>query len=177
VHCDYKASRKDTLLKHIQSKHEGVKFSCDQCAFKATLKGTLLTHVKSKHEGVKYPCNQCDYEASRKSSLKNHLKSKHEGVKHPSNDLLKWHLTEENDDQNEDKEMKQHHNVPKEKKKRTCSEELVIQVIEEVNEKNFDQAFENCFALILRGSKRKADSESNRLVKKPKESHHKDNIE
>ena len=58
--CDYKATLKGDLLKHIQSKHEGVKFPCDQCDFKAKGKGQLLRHIKSKHEGVKFPCDQCD---------------------------------------------------------------------------------------------------------------------
>ena len=31
------------------------KFPCDQCDYKATQKSSLLTHIKSKHEGVKFP--------------------------------------------------------------------------------------------------------------------------
>ena len=56
---------------------------CEQCDYKATQKGTLLTHIKSNHEGVKYSCEQCDYKATWKRSLFIHIKSFHEGVMYP----------------------------------------------------------------------------------------------
>ena len=43
----------------IQKTSEG-SFDCDQCESKFTQKGNLLRHIQSKHEGVKYACNQCD---------------------------------------------------------------------------------------------------------------------
>ena len=57
--CDYKATVKNDLLRHIKSRHEGVKYPCNQCDYKATQNTYLLTHIKSKHKGVKYPCDQC----------------------------------------------------------------------------------------------------------------------
>ena len=63
------------LKMHKQSKHEGIKYSCEQCDYEATMKANLLRHLKSKHEEVKYPCNQCDYKATMKGSLLTHLKS------------------------------------------------------------------------------------------------------
>ena len=71
--CDYKATQKRHLLTHLKSKHEGIKYPCDQCDHKATRKGNLLVHIKSKHEGIKYPCDQCEYKATEKSSLLRHL--------------------------------------------------------------------------------------------------------
>ena len=62
--CDYIATQKSNLLRHKESKHEGVKFPCDQCDYKATEKGSLLKHIKSIHEGVKIHCEQCDYKAT-----------------------------------------------------------------------------------------------------------------
>ena len=62
-------------MKHLKSKHQGVKYPCDQCDYKATQKGDLLRHLKSIHEGVKYPCGQCDYKATERSSLSRHFKS------------------------------------------------------------------------------------------------------
>ena len=59
---------------------EGVKFPCDQCDYKATQKGDLLKHIKSLHEGVKIPCGQCDYKATEKGHLLRHVKSKHKGL-------------------------------------------------------------------------------------------------
>ena len=45
------------MKKHIQSKHEGIKYPCNQCDYQATKQGSLQTHIQSKHEGIKYPCN------------------------------------------------------------------------------------------------------------------------
>ena len=42
----------------------------------------LKRHIQSKHEGAKYTCNQCDYQAARKYRLKKHIKLKHDGVTH-----------------------------------------------------------------------------------------------
>ena len=77
--CDYKATRRHTLLEHIESKHKGVKFSCKQCDFKASWKPSLLRHIKSFHEGVKFPCDQCEHKASQKGSLRKHIKTIHKG--------------------------------------------------------------------------------------------------
>ena len=65
--------------RHIKSKHEGVKYPCNQCDYKATGKRHLPQHVKSQHEGVKYPCNQCNYQGSY-HALKFHIKSKHNNL-------------------------------------------------------------------------------------------------
>ena len=43
-------------MTHKKSKHEEVKYPCDQCDFKANLKHKLFTHIKSNHEDVEYPC-------------------------------------------------------------------------------------------------------------------------
>jgi len=83
--CDSKFAHQGSLIRHIQSKHEGVKYPCNQCDYQASQQGTLIRHIQSKHEGVKYPCNQCEYQATQKGSLTNHIHSKHEGVKYPCN--------------------------------------------------------------------------------------------
>ena len=46
--CDYQATKKGDLKRHIESIHEGVHYTCDQCEYKATQKGDLRKHVKSK---------------------------------------------------------------------------------------------------------------------------------
>ena len=43
----------------------------------------LKTHKKSKHEVVKYPCDQFDYAATTTTGLKKHKESKHEGIRYP----------------------------------------------------------------------------------------------
>ena len=66
-------TQKGHLLSHIKSRHEGVKFPCDQCDYKATQKRILLTHIKSIHEGIKFPCDRCDYKATTKGNLLTHI--------------------------------------------------------------------------------------------------------
>ena len=36
---------------------------CQECGAEFTQKRDMERHYRSKHEGVKYPCDQCDYEA------------------------------------------------------------------------------------------------------------------
>ena len=38
---------------------------------------SIKTHIQSKHEGIKYPCNQCDYRATTQSNFQRHIQSKH----------------------------------------------------------------------------------------------------
>ena len=64
-----KATKQSNLTTHRQSKHEGVRYYCDQCDYKATLHIRLTTHKQSKHEGVRYECDHCDYKATQKSNL------------------------------------------------------------------------------------------------------------
>ena len=40
--------------------YKGDKYPCEKCEYEATKKSSLLTHVKSQHEGVKYLCDQCN---------------------------------------------------------------------------------------------------------------------
>ena len=51
--CQYKATRKGYLQKHMESIHNGQKFPCPQCEYKAAFKGNLQIHIKSVHEGLK----------------------------------------------------------------------------------------------------------------------------
>ena len=67
------------LYRHIESKHEGVKFVCNKCDHQFSQQGDLKRHIKSVHEGVKYACNQCDKEYTEQSGLTRHIQSVHEG--------------------------------------------------------------------------------------------------
>ena len=71
------------LKVHRESKHEGVRYPCNECEFAATAAFVLKRHKESKHEGVRYPCNECEYAGTTKGSLKVHKESKHAGVKYP----------------------------------------------------------------------------------------------
>ena len=63
--CDMNFARRDLLLSHNLTFHvTEKKFACDQCDFKATLRDNLLKHIKSRHKGVKFQCDQCHYKAN-----------------------------------------------------------------------------------------------------------------
>ena len=73
---------------HIQAKHEGIKYSCNQCDSQFTRQDSLKKHVLSHHKGntrEKIYCDQCDHQASTKTELKLHFQSKHEGIKYTCN--------------------------------------------------------------------------------------------
>ena len=80
--CNYKAAGIYSVRQHKEFIHEGVKYQCDQCLYQAPSRKLLQKHVEEVHEGVKYKCNQCDHESTRRSSLRRHKKTAHEGVKY-----------------------------------------------------------------------------------------------
>ena len=80
--ADKQFSDSSHLRRHIESKHEGVKYACNLCDYQATQQGKLTIHIQSVHEGVKYACNQCDKQFTKQSSLTSHIQSIHEGVKY-----------------------------------------------------------------------------------------------
>ena len=65
------------MLRHYRSKHEGIRYPCNQCTYQATQKGDLQKHIQAKHEGIKHPCNQCDYQATTQGNLQSHITAKH----------------------------------------------------------------------------------------------------
>ena len=52
--------------------------SCDQCDYQATQQSNLTRHIQTKHEGIKYACDQCDFLATQQVHLRTHLKKKHQ---------------------------------------------------------------------------------------------------
>ena len=71
-----------SLKRHVESKHEEVRFPCSQCVYIATQASDLERHVESKHEGVRYPCPKCEFIATRASYLKKHVGKNHEGERY-----------------------------------------------------------------------------------------------
>jgi predicted RNA-binding Zn-ribbon protein involved in translation (DUF1610 family) len=80
--CDYKASQQSNLTTHKKAMHEGVRYTCDQCGFTATQQSSLSTHKNAKHDGEKYSCDECHYKATTSGNLISHKQVKHEGVKY-----------------------------------------------------------------------------------------------
>ena len=48
-HCGKVFNQKSNLDTHVKGVHMGIKYSCDKCDFEATQKATVVKHVKSKH--------------------------------------------------------------------------------------------------------------------------------
>ena len=63
------------------TKHEGVKYNCDQCDAEFSEQGNLKRHKLTKHDGIRYDCNQCEARFYDQNTLKKHQLTKHEGVK------------------------------------------------------------------------------------------------
>ena len=107
--CDYKATRKENINRHIRyfhegivdhhcpicnkgfmmgievkyhikRHHEGIKEKCDFCEKEFLSKQVLKNHIQVVHEGKTFDCDLCSYKANSKQVLDNHIKSKHEGV-------------------------------------------------------------------------------------------------
>jgi len=76
--CNAVFTYRQAMLRHVRTKHEGVKYPCSQCDYTFTQQSNLKQHIESVHEGLKYPCNQCDFKASKPCILKRHMKLKHD---------------------------------------------------------------------------------------------------
>lgn len=81
-HCDFisNSAEINSLLDHILSKHEGVRYVCKYCGYKATQPSNLKRHIKYKHEGLRYECPHCESQLTTRSSLLRHMKSSNCGV-------------------------------------------------------------------------------------------------
>lgn len=75
--CNYRATQKFDLKRHIRSIHLGERYPCDQCTYKATLTYNLKEHIKTIHEGKRYTCGMCDYNGADRSGLRKHKLRKH----------------------------------------------------------------------------------------------------
>ena len=52
-----KRKRNDRTLTSNQSS------KCNHCGIVFSQNGSMMRHIQLKHEGVEYPCNQCNYQA------------------------------------------------------------------------------------------------------------------
>ena len=55
-------STQESVQKNIQSKHEGIKYPCNQCDYQATHQSSLQTHIAAKHSDNILQCELCDYQ-------------------------------------------------------------------------------------------------------------------
>ena len=75
--CDKSYTALNTLRKHVQSVHEGLKHQCEVCKYKTHSRSILVTHSKI-HDGKKYRCDICSQYYSTELSLKSHKKDQHD---------------------------------------------------------------------------------------------------
>ena len=80
--CGEGYSWRTALVRHIISKHEGVRYSCNKCVYRTKHKPNLNRHKQAIHEGIKFSCNQCEYQATHQRHLNRHREAMHEGVVH-----------------------------------------------------------------------------------------------
>ena len=57
--------------------HGNVTYPCEQYEYKATLKESLIRHNESIHENVSYSCDLCNFKTTRKNYLKCQIESRH----------------------------------------------------------------------------------------------------
>jgi len=76
--CNKTFNRKTALKHHIELLHSDEKsYKCDYCNTTFKLKNTLLKHIKTKHENIRYNCSECDKSYTTKSNLNIHIKKFH----------------------------------------------------------------------------------------------------
>ena len=78
--CEYKATDKGHLKRHVKSIHEGIHYPCSQCDYKAPNKSDFKKHVDNKHNDICYSCDQCSCKGTVKGNLNQHVQYEHEGV-------------------------------------------------------------------------------------------------
>ena len=59
-----------------------IKFNCDKCDYNATDKTIVQRHVKSLHEEIRHDCDKCFFRATGKTNLQRHFESLHEEIHH-----------------------------------------------------------------------------------------------
>ena len=81
-HCDYKATQKISLLRHLEV-HAGKKFACEEadCGKSYRWETDLRRHQVSAHSNLTFPCPEpdCDYVGRSGRNLATHQRSKHSG--------------------------------------------------------------------------------------------------
>ena len=66
---------------HIESKHENIKYPCNECDARLGTIKSLHSHMENIYSEKKnvYKCDLCENEYVTKPGLKKHVLSRHEG--------------------------------------------------------------------------------------------------
>jgi KRAB domain-containing zinc finger protein len=75
--CDYTSNGKLHLRNHIKNMHIKKPDACpwSECEFTSK---NLRQHINFKHKGINFPCEQCDYKAAGKDMLRSHIQQQHD---------------------------------------------------------------------------------------------------
>ena len=66
---------KGILVLHKKSKHEGVRYGCNQCEFKGYSQYLFIPHKEAIHKGMRYECDMCSYKGMYKVNLQIHKRT------------------------------------------------------------------------------------------------------
>ena len=55
--CSYTAAFEISLIQHKENVHERKRFPCSICDYTASSKGTLKRHIETFHYGIQYLCD------------------------------------------------------------------------------------------------------------------------
>ena len=89
LECDFSCTRKEMLVRHVKTEHEGIKLEkrktnlpCNLCDTEFTDLPSFKEHINSVHDGNKpHKCTVCDQSYFLRYSLKTHIARIHEGIK------------------------------------------------------------------------------------------------
>jgi len=73
--CEYSGSRRQ-VLSHKRAVHQQM-YKCESCEYVGTSSLFLREHVESKHLGIRYNCDQCVTSFGSKRNLNRHIKVTH----------------------------------------------------------------------------------------------------
>ena len=59
---------------HILQKQKGILFQCNECEYKANTKGSSAVRINSRHKGLKFSCDLWHNSVFSSSELKNHTR-------------------------------------------------------------------------------------------------------
>lgn len=82
-HCEYKATQKNSLKRHIIARHTNEKpHQCPHCDYKSAHPYNVKAHIMYRHTRDKpFQCPHCEYKAILNHNLKTHIFNRHSGEK------------------------------------------------------------------------------------------------
>jgi uncharacterized C2H2 Zn-finger protein len=81
--CDQTFATNQTLARHVNAVHDGLKpHACKQCGKAFSQKGSLATHVTRVHSTIRpHPCRECDMAFVTSCDLDRHITAVHDKLK------------------------------------------------------------------------------------------------